>query len=137
MADAKMDVKITDNSQQMQADLARAIERALESVGMAAQAYATLLCRVDTGRLRNSITYSTAKTRSGGNNRQSGVKASSGDVTPYGSAANNEIWLGTNVEYARKVEQNVKAFIGPALENHINEYKQIFEQELGSLSGGD
>lgn len=134
---ADVDVKITDHSGAVQAELTKAIERALESVGMAAQAYSTLLCRVDTGRLRNSITYSTAKTRSGGNNRQSGVKASSEDVTPYGSAANNEIWLGTNVEYARKVEQNVKAFIRPALENHINEYKRIFEQELGSLSGGD
>lgn len=134
---AELDVKNTDNSAAVQAELTKAIERALESVGMAAQAYATLLCRVDTGRLRNSITYSTAKTRSGGNNKQSGAKASSGDVTPYGSAANNEIWLGTNVEYARKVEQNVKEFIGPALKNHIDEYKRIFEQELGSLSGGD
>lgn len=131
------DVKITDNTAEVQTELQKAISRALESIGMAAQAYATLLCRVDTGRLRNSITYSTAQTASGGNNGQAGAKASSEDVSPYGSAANNEIWLGTNVEYARKVEQNVKAFIGPALKNHIDEYKRIFEQELGSLSGGD
>lgn len=134
---ADLDVSIKDATPEMQAKLNAAIARALESIGIAAQGYSTLLCRVDTGRLRNSITYSTSQTKSGGNNRQAGAKASSGDVTPYGSAANNEIWLGTNVEYARKVEQNVKEFIGPALKNHIDEYKRIFEQELGSLSGGD
>lgn len=133
---AEIDVKNTDNSTAVQAELTKAIERALESVGMAAQAYATLLCRVDTGRLRNSITYSTAQTASGGNNGQAGAKASSEDVSPQGKAAENEVWLGTNVEYARRIEQNTKAFIRPAIQDHIEEYKNIFATELKALDSG-
>lgn len=52
---------------------AEAIERALESVGITAEAYAKLNCPVDTGRLRSSITH---------------------------VVDDKAVYIGTNVEYA-------------------------------------
>lgn len=139
---AEIDVKMEDHSQEMQAALKQAIAKALEEIGIAAHGYATKLCRVDTGRLRNSITWATSAryngyNQFGGDPKSGGQKADGTEYTPYGKAEENEVWLGTNVEYARHVEQSVKAFIKPAIENHIGKYRQIIQQELGSLSGGD
>ena len=47
----------TDNTDKILGELDEAIDRALEAVGMAASDYAAAKCPVDTGLLRNSITY--------------------------------------------------------------------------------
>lgn len=84
------------------------IETALEKVGLTAERNAKLACPVDTGRLRNSITHTHDK---------------------------NTAYVGTNVEYAPYVEMgtvNTKAqpYLKPAIADHIQEYKNIVEQEL-------
>ena len=84
------------------------IERALKHVGLLMERNAKLACPVDTGRLRNSISHTNDK---------------------------NTAYVGTNVEYAPYVEmgtKNTKAqpFMGPAIVNYVQEYKQIVEQEL-------
>lgn len=139
---ADLDISIKDATPEMQAKLNAAIARALEKIGITAQGYATLLCRVDTGRLRNSITYATTSKQgkpntSRGKNKhgQPMAQAEAADYAMHGKPAETEVVLGTNVEYARKVEQNIKAFLKPAIENHISEYQKIFAQELSALSG--
>lgn len=84
------------------------IETALVKVGLTAERYAKLACPVDTGRLRGSISHTHDK---------------------------NTSYVGTNVEYGPYVEMgtiNTKAqpYLKPAIADHIQEYKNIVEQEL-------
>lgn len=83
-------------------------KRVLEEWGMVAEAYASDYCPVDTGRLRASITYDTD------------------DTTMY---------VGTNVEYAPYVEMGTvkmqaQPYLRPAIEDHINEYKEIMNEVM-------
>lgn len=50
-------VNITDNSGQVVEALQDACVRALEKCGLTGEGYAKMLCPVDTGHLRNSITH--------------------------------------------------------------------------------
>lgn len=105
-----VDMKITDNTELLEKATSEAIAKALEAVGITAEAYAKLLCPVDTGRLRNSISH---------------------DVR----ADDNTVYIGTNVEYAPYVEMGTsrtkaQPFLQPAATGHTEEYKQIFEQQL-------
>lgn len=52
-----MEIDITDNSGLVREEFQAACLRALEKCGLTAEAYAKLLCPVDTGNLRNSITH--------------------------------------------------------------------------------
>lgn len=105
---AAINIKVTDNSGMFKDASDEAIARALEAIGLTAEAYAKLKCPVDTGRLRNSITHAV-----------SGVT----------------VYIGTNVEYAPYVEMgtvNTKAqpFLRPAVSGHSKQYKEIIENEL-------
>lgn len=82
----------------------------LEAIGEAAEGYAKDDCPVDTGRLRNSIAH---------------------------AADENEVVVGTNVEYAEFVEfrdvehRTGKAhFLRDSVANHQEEYKAILEAAL-------
>lgn len=91
-----------------------AIYKALEAVGMQAENYAKGLCPVDTGNLRNSITHEVEN--------------------------ETTVAIGSNVEYAAYVEMGHRTatggqvapqpYLAPAIENHIDEYKNIFETML-------
>lgn len=85
-----------------------AIEAALEAVGLQAEGYAVMICPVDTGRLRDSIAH---------------------------AVDGHTVAIGTNVEYAPKIElggsrQAPNGFLGPAIQDHIDEYKKMIEAEL-------
>lgn len=76
---------------------------ALEAVGLQAEGYAKLVCPVDTGRLRNSISH---------------------------AVEGNTAYIGTNVEYAPYVEfgthkQRAQPYLQPAATEHGDEYKAI------------
>lgn len=90
----------------------QAVARALEAIGLQAESHAKAKCPVDTGRLRNSITH----------------------VVDTGT---NEVSIGTNVEYARFVEDDTcggkrkgKHFLRDAATNHGSEYRSILETML-------
>ena len=125
---ANIEVKITeDNVDKILQATDEAIYNALDIIGNKAADYAAGLAPVDTGNLRNSITSEV----------DMGEKA---------------VYVGTAVEYAASVEfghhQQVgryvpqigkrlvrefvpaKPFLAPAIENHLDEYKAIFEEEL-------
>ena len=107
-----MDFSISaDNSGAVAEALTDACARAMEICGGKAETYAKKYCPVDTGRLRNSITH---------------------QVESNGKA----VIIGTNVEYAPFVELGTRymgeePYLRPALENHMNEYKQIIKSEFG------
>lgn len=101
-------VDIVDNTGQTAEAMHAAIGRALEIIGGQAETYAKLLCPVDTGRLRNSITH---------------------------TADDKFAYIGTNVEYAPYVElgtrfQQAQPYLRPAAQEHQDEYKRIIESEL-------
>lgn len=107
------DVKLTDNSQLFLNAKDKAIAVALEAVGLQAEGYAKLELankphRIDTGRLRASISH---------------------------TAKRETAYIGTNVEYAIYVHEGKwkmqpNRFLKNAVEKHIAEYKKIAEQYL-------
>lgn len=97
-----------DNSELMIRAAYSQVQAALKAVALSAEKYAKHDCPVDTGRLRSSITHA--------------VDA-------------DTAYIGTNVEYATYVEMGTKymdarPFLKPAIENHIDEYKQMVEEIL-------
>lgn len=99
---------MVDNTSQIKEELDKKIARALEAVGAAAETYAKELCPVDTGHLRDSITH---------------------------SVDDNTVYLSSDVEYAPYVEfgtykQKPQPFMGPAMQDHLDEYKAILEDFL-------
>lgn len=123
----------------------KALEKGLEAIGMKAEGYAKAKCPVDTGLLRNSITYAVsgkAISYSYKANMNKGYddvedKAKSGSVSGVmGTSENPAVYIGTNVEYAPYVEMGTinyptpRPFIKPAAANHAREYKAILEEAL-------
>ena len=101
-----MNIKCTDNSDQVKAEMQAAVERALEKCGLVAEGYAKRLCPVEAGNLRNSITHATAG-RPGQTLKytkemqESGAQPSKMQIT---SDAENTVYIGSAVFYAPYVE---------------------------------
>lgn len=133
-----------NNKDEVIKELDQATLKALTEIGMQAEAYAAALCPVQTGLLRNSITsavggqaptkssYSADRPNAAGNSVSGSYEGKApAESTPY-------VALGSNVEYAASVElgssthRSPKAFLGPAILNHKDEYKKILEEELKS-----
>ena len=105
-----IDVNITSNKDLIENTSNEAIERALEAIGLQCEGYAKMLCPVDTGRLRNSITHSV-------------------------DASEQKVYVGTNVEYAAYVEMGTsrmraQPYLQPAVTNHADEYSEMVEHFL-------
>ena len=108
-----------DNTEGASQGIQRAIDRALETIGLLAEGYAKRACPVGTpestgiphyqgGTLRDSITYEV-----------------SGD----------SVYIGTNVEYAPYVElgtwkMQAQPFLRPAATEHGSTYRSILKRNL-------
>lgn len=130
-----LDIKITDNSDAIKAELAAAYARALERIGAEAESIAAGLCPVDTGNLRGSITH----TVNGG--EKSAYIGTNVEYAPY-------VELGTGAHYTggrdtpwtyrddeggfhRTGGQKAQPFLRPAAANHKGTYRNIVKDELG------
>lgn len=113
-------------------DVTKAVEETLQTalaeIGLKAEGYAKLKSPVDTGRLRNSISWATATEKGAG-------------AEPKAQPEENTVYIGSNVEYAVYQELGdfshpvgYSPFLKPALSDHIDEYKEILEKELGKLN---
>mgnify|MGYP002627118288 CR=1 FL=1 len=112
MADFNIDIDITNNKDEILNAFQEQIAKGLEAIGATAEGYAKDDCPVDTGRLRNSIAYAVVE---------------------------NEVQIGTNVEYAPPVEyrdiahETGKAhFLRDAATTHGDEYQAIMQAALQS-----
>lgn len=133
-------IKVTaDNTQEVLRELEKKVNLALEAIGGEAEKYAKEGCPVDTGRLRNSITFATETaqgspntggftTKNGGQPQQ----ASASDYAKHGTPEKNTVYVGTNVEYAPEQEYygRRKHFLKNALTMHSDRYKEITEAAL-------
>lgn len=156
----KLDFEIkVDNTEAIKRATTEGINTALKQIGEAIEGYAKEDCPVDTGLLRNSLTYAvsgqgTATTSyhaSYGSNRVGGkrVSASEGNAGSVnigrysgsvGNADDQAVYVGSNVEYAPAVEFKDMShrvgkahFLRDAGYNHIPEYKEIAEKILGRI----
>ena len=133
-----------DNTDEVLAALERAKKRGLEAIGLTAEGHAkkkiTEEKAVDTGRLRNSITYALAgeeahiksyRADKGGKDRETYTY----DGTADGKKGSG-VYIGTNVEYAPGIELGTHRsagavhFLQDAVANHTDEYKRIMEDSM-------
>ena len=130
-----------DNTKEVLSALEMAKVRGLTAIGMAAEGYAkkkiTQAKAVDTGRLRNSITFAVS-------GESANISSYSGDHgeeggTYSGAAPNDKdkaVYIGTGVEYAAGIEtgSHRKAggvhFLQDAAANHTDEYKRLMEDSM-------
>ena len=132
-------IEYRDNTEEVLSALEAAIKRGNEAIGMTAERHAKKKCPVDTGRLRNSITYALAgeethvksyRANKGGKDRET--------YTYEGTAEGKKgssVYIGTNVEYAPFVENGARGrppvhFLQDAAENHSDEYKKLMEDSM-------
>ena len=104
-----MGVSFTDHSGEIKAAFENAKASALMAIGLKAEGYAKGAVPVDTGRLKNSITFETDA---------------------------NSVTIGANEEYAKYVElgtrkRAAKPFLKPAATEHPNTYKAIVQKAFG------
>lgn len=110
-----MAIRIIENNKDKVLDaLDEAVERALTAIGLQVTNYARANAPVDTGRLKNSITFETLKNE-------------------------DAVVIGSNVEYAPYQELSTskmqaanggRGFLRPAINDHMDEYKRIVEDVL-------
>lgn len=129
-----------------------AIKTALEAIGRQAVSFAVYHATekgvVDTGLLRNSLTYALAgrPAEKGAYSGTSTGKYGKKDI-PHGryegSAPDDKVgervvYIGTNVEYAIYNElgtsrMKARPYLRPALEDHVSAYIEIFKKVLSKL----
>ena len=145
-----MGVKVTDNTDEVMQEINKAVRKGLERCGQKAEGYAKLMCPVDSGLLRNSIThvvdgeYLSANYHADSPGKNGAYRFGSYSFT---APAKDEptVTIGSNVEYAPYVEMgHIQAgsgryiyperFLEMAATNHGAEYKSIINDELSKLS---
>lgn len=99
-------IEVIDHTAEVMREYDRSKNAALEAIGIAAEGYAKLLTPVDTGRLRNSISH---------------------------AVSGNDVYIGTNVEYAPYIELGTVRYTGKhmlkrAAAEHGETYRQIMER---------
>lgn len=122
---------IVDNSGKLLKSLEQKLELACEMIGAEMETHAKEDCPVDTGRLRNSITYA-IKGKQGSANTMPGALADPEEYKKLAEPEKKTVYVGTNVKYALKNELNDmkhtsgKAhFLRDSVALHVKEYKEI------------
>lgn len=137
-------IEYRDNTEEVLKAMEAAVRRGNEAIGLAAEGHAkkkiTQAGAVDTGRLRNSITYALAgeethvksyKANKGGKERETYTY----DGTAEGKKGSG-VYIGTNVEYAPGIELGTHRsagavhFLQDAATNHTDEYKRLMEDSM-------
>ena len=130
-----------DNTNEVLSALEKAKKRGLTAIGMTAEGHAkkkiTQAKAVDTGRLRNSITFAVS-------GESANISSYSGDHgeeggSYSGTAPNDKekaVYIGTGVSYAVGIEtgSHRKAggvhFLQDAATGHTDEYKRLMEDSM-------
>ena len=133
-------VKLTNNKTDVEKALEQVAETVLTMWGMQAESAVKRLCPVDTGLLRNSITWALAGGQTNiseywdDEGEQHGFYSGQAPEDNNGSEARN-IYVGTNVEYAPyqelgTIKMRAQPYLGPGIEQNIDYFKRILEGEL-------
>lgn len=124
--------------------LERASEKALKTCGGMAESYAKENLRnnhsVQTGLLRNSVTYALGGQGANTSSYSADVGGASGSYSgtaPADKGDEKTVYIGTNVYYAPFVELGTsradpKPYLRPAAENHAQEYQEVIKRTLSN-----
>lgn len=153
----RADFKVDSNKEELLALLDQIAEGILTEWGLTVERYAKAKCPVDTGRLRNSITWALGGKGAAiseykgsdthGSNASTVKRGIAGKPAPpphtghYSGTAPKDaegkrsVYVGTNVKYAQYVELGTKRmgprpFLKPAVTDHISEYMDILRGYL-------
>lgn len=148
---SNISVTIKDNTEHFKAMLEEKMPTILKVVGQTAEGYAKEDCPVDTGLLRNSLTFALAGEQpnitsySADSPDETGTVQTgqySGSMPQDDKATLHSVYIGSNVKYApanefRDITHKVgKAhFIRDAIQDHKSEYKEIIEAAIKSIPG--
>lgn len=135
-------VDITDNTGEVKDAAQKAIERALERIGGKVERYAKALCPVGTeestgikgymgGTLKNSITHTENETTTTiGTNVFYAPYVELGTGPHYTPPPE---WMESNAERGKGIGKGFvhpRPFLRPAMADHLDEYRQVIENEL-------
>lgn len=129
-----MTIDITDNSGLVREEFQAACLRALEKCGLTAEGYAKLLCPVDTGNLRNSITHQvdegepavyigSASSYAPYVELGTGIHYPGGRPTPW-------VYQDSKGQFHLTHGQRAQPYLKPAVADHVGTYRGIIEGEL-------
>lgn len=129
-----MNIEITDNSGLVKDALEAACLRALEKCGLTAEGYAKLLCRIDTGNLRNSVTHQVQPSEPAvyiGTNSEYGpyVELGTGKYYP-GGRQTPWVYQDAQGNWHLTHGQRAQPYLKPAVADHAAQYREIIDQEL-------
>lgn len=134
-------VHVDDHSPEVLEALQNAVERGLMAIGEKAEAYAkdniTAQGAVDTGRLRNSITYA-LQGHDGNTLRYTAAMQKAGEEAKPEAVPISEpdsVYIGTAVFYGPYIEfgtihQKARPFLKPAVAEHAQEYWDTLRESL-------
>lgn len=130
-----MSIRIDDHSQEFINAKDLAIERAMNAIGIHLEGEAkdeleNSPRRVDTGRLKGSITYATETNHSSGQ-----APASGGDFATHATPEKGTVYVGTNVEYAAYVHEGTQRmtanrYLKNAFSRNASQIKEYLMKEL-------
>ena len=139
-------VEVVSHKVQVERAVESAMKRAATMIGGTIEGHAKEYCPVDTGLLRNSITYALGGEAVANPTYKSNDKDKTGKLIPvtegsYDGVPENDakdevtVYVGTNVQYAPYQELGApninlpaQPFLRPAFENHRNEIEQVIKQ---------
>ena len=133
-----MKVDYKDNSQQILSALEKGKRNALTAIGATAETHTKDNIKadglVDTGRLRNSITYATGDYLGIGTYTDKKKKKYT-DAKARNTPKDDEVAIGTNVEYAAYTELGTEKitahhYLKRAVTEHKDEYKKLTVQAI-------
>ena len=136
-------IRVKDNSQLILEEFGEAMERALYAMGIKAVEGSVdaisgrydIDPAVDTGRLRASISFITP-TDKGGSGQPKPANAQAGDELT-GTAEQNTVVVGSNVEYAEKVHNgDSKMAERPFLREGIDKTKDQMQEQVDKIFKG-
>ena len=144
-----MQIQLVDNSEAVKEAVKEAAERALTAVGQhiegeAKEELSNAPKRIDTGLLRNSITYAVSGHQAAiaAYSADDGGKAGSYSGTaPSESGGGKAVYIGSNVEYAAYVHEGTvkmapNRFLKNAVKKNRDQIKRIIENELKTSVNG-
>ena len=132
-------IEYRDNTEAVLSALEAAIKRGNEAIGMTAERHAKKKCPVDTGRLRNSITYALAGEETHVKSYRANKGGKERETYTYEGTADGEkgsgVYIGTNVEYSVFVENGAQGrtavhFLQDAATGHTDQYKKLMEDSM-------
>ena len=141
--DLKFSIRIKDNSQLVLEEAEKATERALYAIGVKAVEGSVdaisgkygIPSAVDTGRLRASISFITP-TKKGDSGQPKPANAQASDELT-GTAEQNTVVVGSNVEYAEYVHNGTSKMAGrPFLREGIDKTKDEMQEQAEKIFKG-